>query len=153
MGSPEPHRLTCRNGQHWYFDIIIIFKKSWLLFVCFCIQTIYKCINLPIVVLKHCQTCHDKDQWHAFIILIVSCTIIIVASSNLSMIASIGMQVYNSSLFFENNCACKSWDMAFLKSWFSHTFVLWRITLPSQCKINGKTMILKCHIMKLKALS
>ena len=36
------------------------------------------------------------DQWHIFIILIVSCISSIVARSNLSIIALIGMEVYKS---------------------------------------------------------
>ena len=38
---------------------------------------------------------------HIFIILIVLCTIIIVAPSNLSIIALIGMEVYNSPTDFK----------------------------------------------------
>ena len=40
------------------------------------------------------RRCH-QDQWHIFIILIVSCTNLIVAPGNLKFIPSEGMQVYN----------------------------------------------------------
>ena len=64
-------------------------------------------------------------QWHIFVILIVSCIITLVAPSNLIIIASIGMEVYKSPLKFQADCIYTPQDMVFLKSWFSHTFVLW----------------------------
>ena len=38
---------------------------------------------------------------------------------------SLGMEVYKSPLKFQADCIYTSQDMVFLKSWFSHTFVLW----------------------------
>ena len=43
-----------------------------------------------------------------------SCTNVIVAHSNLSIIASIGMGVYNSPLKFQRDCICVSWDIAIM---------------------------------------
>ena len=45
------------------------------------------------------------SQWHIFIILIVSCTNVIVAPSKMSIITSIGMEVYNS---VQRDCTCTS---------------------------------------------
>ena len=42
-------------------------------------------------------------QLHIFVILIVSCTSTSVAPSNLSIIVSIGMEVYNSPLKFQTD--------------------------------------------------
>ena len=77
------------------------------------------------------KSCVDESvlwlslEWHIFVILIVSCIITLVAPSNLIIIASIGMEVYKSPLKFQADCIYTSQDMVFLKSWFSHTFVLW----------------------------
>ena len=45
-------------------------------------------------------------------------------TSNLSIIASIGIEAYNSPLKFQTDCIYVSKDTAFLKSWFSHTFCM-----------------------------
>ena len=42
-------------------------------------------------------------QWHIFVILIFSCISTLVAPSNLSIIVSIGMEVYNSPLKFQTD--------------------------------------------------
>ena len=65
------------------------------------------------------------NQWYIFIILIVSCIITLVAPSNQIIIKSLGMEVCKSPLKFQADCIYTSQDMVFLKSWFSHTFVLW----------------------------
>ena len=44
------------------------------------------------------------QKWHIFVILIVSCMSMIVAPTNMSIIASIGMEVYNSLLKFQRDC-------------------------------------------------
>ena len=41
------------------------------------------------------------NEWHIFVILIVSCISTLVAPNNLSVIASIGVEVYNSPLNFK----------------------------------------------------
>ena len=42
-------------------------------------------------------------QWHIFVILFFSCISTLVAPSNLSIIVSIGMEVYNSPLKFQTD--------------------------------------------------
>ena len=93
---------------------------------------------------SHGHLNEDSYEWHIFVILIVSCIITLVAPSNLIIIASIGMEVYKSSLKFQADCIYTSQDMVFLKSWFSHTFcIVMGNPCPSQYKMYGKTMILK----------
>ena len=52
-----------------------------------------------------------NPQWHIFIILIVSCANVIVAPGNLSIVLSVGMEVYNSVFKFQRDCTRTSRDM------------------------------------------
>ena len=75
-------------------------------------------------------------KWHIFIILIVSCISTIVAPSNLIIIVSVSMEVYNSSLKFQIDCIYMSQDMAF---YILHCD---EQGLYSTTQMYGKTMIL-----------
>ena len=62
----------------------------------------------------------SKQEWHIFVILIVSCISTLVTPRNLSFIASIGMEMYKSPLKFLTDHMYISQDMVFLKSWFPY---------------------------------
>ena len=102
-------------------------------------EIIIKAILLSYPCTKNKETIITGMQWHIFIILIVSCIIILVALSNLIIIASLGMEVYKSPLKFQADCIYTSQDMVFLKSWFSHTFcIVMGNPCPPQYKCMGK---------------
>ena len=67
---------------------------------------------------------NNDGEWDIFIILIVLCISTLVSPSNVSIIASIVMEVYNIPVKFQTHCIYVSKDMAFLKSWFFHTFCI-----------------------------
>ena len=56
------------------------------------------------------------------IFLIVSCKSKIVASSNLSIVSSMGIEVYSSPLKFQKGFHIHIMRYDILKSWFTHTF-------------------------------
>ena len=60
-----------------------------------------------------------------------------------TIVAGALMEVYNSPLKLKSDRKHKSWDMTFSKSWLSiHLYYGGQPCAP-QCKMNGKTMILK----------
>ena len=101
-------------------------KSSWQNFRDFCV--IHENQGKYLTTKTWSYTIFGHQLFHGqaiiFIILIVSCIITLVAPSNLIIIASIGMEVYKSPLKFQADCIYTSQDIVFLKSWFSHTFVL-----------------------------
>ena len=83
---------------------------------------------------------HIDEEWHIFIIPIVSCANVIVAPGNPSIITSVGMEVYN---FIE--IVYVHHEIWMFKN---HGFLIHFCggqPCPPQYKVCGKTMILKCN--------
>ena len=74
-------------------------------------------------------------QWQILVTLVASCINIKVAPCNLSIVASMGMQVYITLLNFKKDCTCK-FLMGYnsFKIMVSHTLVFWRTTFSSTIK-------------------